>query len=64
VTEGASNQEDWSVAVVEESEEAASQEDWSTVVVEETESLPVWETEVHLDDGGWDTSCYPHFVDN
>jgi hypothetical protein len=25
-------------------------------LVQETELLPVWETEVHPDDGGWDTS--------
>jgi hypothetical protein len=37
-------------------EEEDSQEDWSAVVVEETESLPEWETKVHPNDDGWDTS--------
>ena len=37
-------------------ERASSQEDWSSFVLEETESLRVWDTNLHLDDGGWDIS--------
>jgi hypothetical protein len=43
VTEGAANQEDWSAAVVADP-------------VQEAKLLPVWETEIHPDDGGWNTS--------
>jgi hypothetical protein len=56
VTEDATSQEDWREGSVLVIEGATSQEDWSAVVVEETKSLPVWETKVHPDDGGWDTS--------
>jgi hypothetical protein len=37
-------------------EGTTSQEDWIAVVVEEIESLLEWETKVHLDYGGLDTS--------
>jgi hypothetical protein len=43
VTEGATNQEDWSAVVVADP-------------VQEAELLPVWETEILPDDGGWNTS--------
>jgi hypothetical protein len=43
VTEGAANQEDWSAVVVADP-------------VHVVELLPVWETEIHLDVGGWNTS--------
>jgi hypothetical protein len=60
VTEDATSQEDWRAGFASVTEGAASQEDWSAVVVadpvQETELLPVWETEVHPDDGGWNTS--------
>jgi hypothetical protein len=60
VTEEATNQEDWRAGFASVTEGATSQEDWSAVVVadpvQETELLPVWETEVHPDVGGWNTS--------
>jgi hypothetical protein len=41
-------------------EGVASQEDWSAIVVvdpvQETELLPVWETKICQNDGGWNTS--------
>jgi hypothetical protein len=43
VTEGAANQVDWRVVVV-------------ANPMRETELLPVWETEILPDDGGWNTS--------
>jgi hypothetical protein len=60
VIEGAASEVDWTAGFASVIEGAANQEDWSAVVVaelvQETELLPVWETEVHPDDGGWDTS--------
>jgi hypothetical protein len=56
VTKDPSSQEDWKGGSTSMTEGASSQEDWSAVVVEETDSLPIWETEVHSDDYGWDNS--------
>jgi hypothetical protein len=60
LTEGTDSQVDLTAGIASMREGAASQEDWSAVVVadpvQKTELLPVWETKVHLDDGGWNTS--------
>jgi hypothetical protein len=37
-------------------ERESGQEDWSEFVLEEIESLQVRDTNLHLDDGGWDIS--------
>jgi hypothetical protein len=55
VTEVVANEADWIAGFAPVTKGATSQVDWSAVVsdpVQETKLLPVWETEVHPDDGG------------
>jgi hypothetical protein len=59
VTEDAASQEDWRAGFASVTEGATSQEDWSATCEQiqyRDRVLPVWETEVHPDDGGWNTS--------
>jgi hypothetical protein len=60
VIEDAASQEEWRVGLASVTEGASNQEYWSVAVVadavQEIKSFPVWEIEVHPDDGGWNTS--------
>jgi hypothetical protein len=57
ITERAASEAGWTAEFALVTEEAASQEDCCAAVsdsIQEKELLPVWETEVHPNDGGWD----------